>query len=155
MPASEPISIAPVLDRFVAGFNDNDLDAVMDFFAEQAVYRPGDGKEYVGKPAIRQAFAPQFRGAFGLMSFLVDDRIVDDNARKASIRWVCRHDLRGPRGRGVPLLQRWLFRLLYGSRFGWYGTDTFHFDGQGKITGKFTYANYGRPQVRRDLAGND
>jgi hypothetical protein len=41
---------------------------------------------------------------------------------------------------------------MYGRRAGWYGTDTFHFDENGKITGKFSYANYGaRPHLRRDL----
>jgi hypothetical protein len=68
-------TIAHVLERFVAGFNDNSLDDVMAFFAEDAVYRPGDGM------------------------------------------------------------------------------DVFHFDTDGKITGKFSYANFGLPQFRRDLGG--
>jgi hypothetical protein len=39
-----------------------------------------------------------------------------------------------------------------GKRAGWYGTDIFHFDEQGQIVGKFSYANYGpRPHLRRDL----
>jgi hypothetical protein len=37
-------------------------------------------------------------------------------------------------------------------RAGWYGTDIFHFDDDGKIVGKYSYANYGRrPQLRSDL----
>jgi len=39
--------IAEVLDRFVAGFNDNSLDEVMTFFAEDAVYRPEPGAPLV------------------------------------------------------------------------------------------------------------
>jgi uncharacterized protein (TIGR02246 family) len=149
MAASTPI--AGVLDRFVAGFNQNDLDQVMAFFAEQAVYRPGDGSEHLGRAAIRRALAPQFEGVYGEMQFLVDDRLVDEAARKAAIRWVCRHDFSGDKGRRVPWPQRWVFRALYGQRCGWYGTDIFHFDAEGKIVGKYTYANYGRPQIRRDL----
>lgn len=145
-------AIGPVLDEFVDGFNHNDLDRVMEFFADDAVYRPGDGSEHRGKTAIRAAFTPQFRGAFGQMRFVVDDRIVDEGARKASIRWVCQHDFSGAHGRGIPLLRRWLFRLMYGPRCGWLGTDVFHFDAAGKITGKFSYSNYNRPQIRRDLA---
>jgi hypothetical protein len=141
------MKIADVLERFVAGFNDNSLDQVMAFFAEDAVYRPGDGKEHRGRAAIQKALSPQFAGVFGQMRFLVDDRVIGEGARKAAIRWVCQHDVKS-----APLLKRWLFGTLYGRRFGWYGTDIFHFDGAGKITGKFSYANYGaRPQIDRAL----
>ncbi len=138
--------IADVLERFVLGFNTNSLDEVMAFFADDAVYLPGDGHEYRGRVAIREAFRPQFSGAYGDMRFLVDDRVIDERARKASIRWVCQHDFAA-----APLLRRWLFSALYGRRAGWYGTDIFHFDASDKIIGKYSYANYKRPQLRRDL----
>ena len=141
------MAIADVLERFVLGFNTNSLDEVMEFFAEDAVYRPGNGREFRGRAAIRKAFRPQFSGAFGAMEFLVDDRVIDERARKAAIRWVCRHDF----SRAVPRRRRWFFTALFGPKTGWYGTDIFHFDEQSKIIGKFTYANYGRPQMRRDL----
>ena len=108
---------------------------------------PGNGREFRGREAIRRAFRPQFSGAFGVMEFLVDDRLIDERARKAAIRWVCRHDF----SRAVPRLRRLLFTALYGPRAGWYGTDIFHFDERSKIIGKFSYANFGRPQMRRDL----
>jgi ketosteroid isomerase-like protein len=140
--------IETILGEFVDGFNTNSLDDVMSFFADSAVYEPGDGRTHRGRAAIRAAFQPQFENAFGTMRFVVSDRVVDERARKATIRWVCQHDLTTVRS----FLQRWLFRALYGRSAGWYGTDTFHFDQQGKITGKFSYANYGRrPQIRRDL----
>jgi uncharacterized protein (TIGR02246 family) len=140
--------IADVLPKFVAGFNTNSLDEVMTYFADDAVYLPGDGREHRGRAAIREAFRPQFESAFGDMRFIVDDQVIDEGARKATIRWVCQHDLSTVR----PLPKRLLFMALYGRRAGWYGTDTFHFDENGKITGKFSYANYGaRPQIRRDL----
>jgi len=144
------MTIADVLERFVQGFNTNSLDEVMEFFADEAVYRPGDGREFRGRAAIRRAFRPQFSGAFGAMRFLVDDRVIDEAARKAAIRWVCQHDFT----RAVPRMRRLLFTALYGSNAGWYGTDIFHFDEQCKIVGKFSYANYGRPQIRRDLGGS-
>ena len=90
----------------------------------------------------------RFSNAFGTMRFVVNDQVVDEGARKATIRWVCQHDFATMK----PLLQRWLFKAMFGRRAGWYGTDTFHFDERGKIIGKYSYANYGRrPQVRRDL----
>ncbi len=145
------MTIARVLERFVAGFNDNRLDDVMAFFTDDAVYRPGDGNEFRGRAAIRAAFEPQFSGAFGAMRFDVDDVLVDEDARKAAIRWVCRHDLT----RAMPRARRWLLRARFGARVGWYGLDVLHFDAAGKITGKFSYANYDRPQMRRDLGGTD
>lgn len=144
--------IRDTIDRFVTAFNVNDLDAVISFFAEDAVYRPGDGSEHRGREAIRQAFAPQFAGAFGTMRFDEHDRLNDEGARKAAIRWVCRHDLTGAQPAGFgQALQRLLVGLLVGQQFGWEGIDVFHFNEKGQIVGKFTYANYRRPQLRRDL----
>jgi len=140
--------IAEILRRFVEGFNTNSLDQVMTFFADAAVYEPGDGRTHRGRAAIREAFRPQFENAFGTMRFVVNDEVVDEGARKATIRWVCQHDFATVK----PLPKRWFFKALYGRRAGWYGTDTFHFDERGKIIAKFSYANYGRrPHVRRDL----
>ena len=68
------MSIASTLSKFVAGFNTNSLDEVMTYFAEDAVYQPGDGRQHRGRAAIREAFRPQFAGAFGTMTFLVDDQ---------------------------------------------------------------------------------
>ena len=73
----ESTPIGPILQRFVAGFNDNHLDLVMSYFADDAVYLPGDGKRHSGKAAIREALRPQFEGAYGEMTFLVDDQFVD------------------------------------------------------------------------------
>jgi ketosteroid isomerase-like protein len=133
--------IAAILRDFVDGFNTNSLDQVMTFFADDAVYDPGDGHTHRGPAAIREAFLPQFSNAFGSMRFVVNDWIVDEGARKAVIRWVCQHDLSTMK----PSLQRLVIKTLYGPHPGWHGTDTFHFDERGKIVGKFTYAHYGTP----------
>ena len=141
-------SIADVLRAFVDGFNTNSLDEVMAFFADDAVYEPGEGRTHRGRAAIREAFVPQFSHVFGTMRFVVNDWVVDEAARKAVIRWVCQHDLSTMK----PSLQGFVLKALYGKHPGWYGTDIFHFDERGKIVGKFSYANYGkRPHVRRDL----
>lgn len=146
-----PPTVAAVLDRFHAAFNAGDLDQVMTFFAPDAVYRPGDGSEHRGPAAIRAAFAPQFAGALGAMRFDVEDRFVDEASRKACVRWICRHDLRGAAGRRAPLWLRLLVGARHGGRVGWYGVDVFHLDEAGRIRGKFTYAGYDRPQLRREL----
>jgi hypothetical protein len=147
-PAGGTPPIAEILRKFVDGFNTNSLDEVMTFFADDAVYEPGDGRTHRGRAAIRAAFAPQFANAFGTMRFVVNDQVVDERARKASIRWVCQHDFASMK----PFVKRLLFKAMFGRRAGWYGTDVFHFDERGKIVGKFSYANYGRrPHVRREL----
>jgi len=142
------MTTAETVQKFVDGFNTNSLDDVMTFFADDAVYEPGDGKTHRGRAAIREVFLPQFSNAFGTMQFVVDDQVIDERARKATIRWVCQHDFSTVKS----FAQRLLFKTLYGRYAGWYGTDTFHFDEHGKIVGKFSYANYGaRPHLRRDL----
>ncbi len=85
------------------------------------------------------------------MTFDLQDRLLDEPARKAAIRWVCRHDVGGVHARRVPIPQRWLYRLMYGRRFGWHGVDVFQFDAEGRITEKHTYANYDRPKIQREL----
>ena len=148
MTANNSPKIADILREFVDGFNTNSLDDVMTFFADDAVYEPGDGRTHRGRAAIREAFRPQFEHAFGTMRFIVNDQVIDEQARKATIRWLCHHELATMK----PFLKRMMFKLMFGQRAGWYGTDTFHFDERGKIVGKFSYANYGsRPHVRRDL----
>lgn len=144
-------SIGDRLAAFTEAFNRCDLDAVMAAFAEDAEYRPGDGKVHRGRAAIRAAFAPQFAGAFGAMRFDLEDQLVDERARKAALRWVCRHDLGGAHGKKVPVLLRLAVRLRHGARVGWEGVDVFHFDEAGQITRKLTYAGYVRPRLERSL----
>lgn len=139
--------VSTILDELTAAFNRNDLDAVMTFFADDALYAPGDGTEHRGRAAIRKAFEPQFTGAFGTMRFDLEDRMIDGN--KAMLRWTCRHDLSTVRG--MPIFSRLYLRARFGTRVGWRGLDVFHFDDRGKIVAKYTYANYDRPQLRREL----
>ena len=140
------------IDAFVEAFNANDLDRVMSFFATAAIYRPGDGSEHRGPTAIRREFEPQFRGDYGAMSFDEYDRLIDEPGRKATIRWVCRHDLTLAKPPGLrQRLQHGVIGLVAGRRFGWEGLDVFHFDEVGRIVGKYTYANYPWPRVCRKL----
>lgn len=152
-PQSSPApSVTATIDGFVGAFNDNDLDRVMNYFAQDAVYRPGNGVERVGRAAIRKEFEPQFSGAYGAMRFDEHDRLIDETTRKAAIRWVCRHDLTQAKPTTLALkIQRVIVGAFVGDRFGWEGLDVFHFDAAGKIKGKFTYANYTRPRIVKEL----
>jgi ketosteroid isomerase-like protein len=113
--------------RFTEAFNDGDLEGVMSFLAEDAVYEEFTGAITRGHAAIRAAFVPQFRGDFGKMRFESEDLFVDAERGRALIRWVCR--LETKRGPG-----------------GWRGLDILHV-ANGRVTHKLTYAKAKVPLI--------
>jgi uncharacterized protein (TIGR02246 family) len=145
--------IKDTITKFTDAFNVNDLDRVMTFFSDDAVYEPGDGRTHRGKAEIRAAFEPQFNGAYGALRFDERDMVIDVENHKAAFRWVCRHDMSQAKSRGLVMtFKQMIARLFLGKRFGWQGVDVFHFDANGKIKGKFSYGWYGsRPHMQREL----
>ncbi|UQU61751.1 nuclear transport factor 2 family protein [Couchioplanes caeruleus] len=148
MPATRT-ELGRIIDSFVAAFNDGELDTAMAHFADDAEYLPGNGSVHQGTAAIRAEFAPPFAGRFGTLFFDVDDTVIDDTARRVTIRWVCRIDLTGEHGRRALAPLRWYARARHGGRLQWRGVDVFHFDDGGRITGKYTYATFRRPLWER------
>ena len=73
--------------KFLDAFNRNDLDDVMSFFADEAVYEELHGKINDGKDVIREAFVPQFEGKYGKMEFIEDDTFIDADAGKIMSGW--------------------------------------------------------------------
>lgn len=145
-------SLERLVLRFTDAFNRAELDEVMGYFAEDAVYETFDGQRCEGRERIRAAFVPQFRGDFGRITFLTEDMVVDEAAGKVVLRWRCQHDLR--RVGGLPGLSGWrqlFYRGLYGTEFGWYGLDVLHFS-QGQLREKRTYAQARLPLVRKGTA---
>lgn len=106
--------------RFTDAFNRDDLDEVMSFFADDAIYDEFNGTRHQGREAIRAAFVPQFRGDFGTIRFVTEDLFVDADTGKALIRWECRLT-RGETTRA------------------WRGLDILRFDGD-RLHEKHTYA---------------
>jgi ketosteroid isomerase-like protein len=117
--------------RFTDAFNRDDLDAVMEFFSDDAIYDEFNGKRNRGKAAIREAFTPQFRGDFGTIRFVVEDLLVDAATDKALVRWLCRLEINGQPN-------------------AWRGLDVLRFDGQ-LVCEKHTYAKAAVPLL--DEAG--
>jgi len=109
-----------ITTRFMTAFNHNDLDTVMSFFAEDAVYDEFNGKRNEGKAAIRAAFTPQFTGAFGDMKFLDEDLFIDADTGKVMASWRCTLAVKG-------------------QPTSWRGLDLLHFRGE-KLIQKLTYA---------------
>jgi ketosteroid isomerase-like protein len=145
--------IINTITKYMDAFNANDLDTVMTFFSDDAIYEPGDGKTHRGKAEIRAAFEPQFKGAFGAMRFDEHDRLIDVENRKVAIRYVCRHDISHTKPRGFfSSLRKIYMGWVVGDRFGWQGIDVFHFDADGKFKKKFSYGWFGsRPYLQSEL----
>jgi uncharacterized protein (TIGR02246 family) len=120
-------ALARLTRGFTAGFNRDDLDAVMSYFAEDAVYDEFDGRRHVGIDAIRAAFVPQFRGDFGRIRFHEEDLFVEPAAGRALISWTC-------------TLER------AGKTHAWRGLDVLHVR-DGRIVVKETYAKAERPKT--------
>jgi uncharacterized protein (TIGR02246 family) len=111
--------------RFTEAFNRDDLDGVMSFMADDAVYDEFNGAVSRGKEAIRKAFVPQFRGDFGTIRFHTEDLFVDAETEKALIRWRC-------------TLER------DGRIDAWRGLDILHFE-KALLKQKLTYAKARNP----------
>ena len=124
--------LADLVVRFTDAFNRDDLDGVMSFLADDAVYDEFNGTVNRGRAAIRAAFVPQFRGYHGTLRFHTEDLFVDPVAGKALIRWVCTlQTKRGPAG--------------------WRGLDILHAR-NGLITEKLTYAKAKVPLLSGQVA---
>jgi ketosteroid isomerase-like protein len=120
--------------RFTDAFNRDDLDGVMSFMAEDAIYDEFNGRQSRGKQAIREAFVPQFRGDFGRIRFQTEDLFVDPESGKALIRWLC-------------TLER------DGQSSGWRGLDILHFE-EGLLVEKLTYAKAQVPLIEERGEGD-
>jgi len=81
--------LARLVEDFTVCFNTDNLDALMSFFAEDAVYEEVNGPVNTGKAAIRKAFEPLFSGAFGPVRFSERDLFIDTAANKVMASWDC------------------------------------------------------------------
>ncbi len=112
---------------FTEAFNRENIDEVMSYFADDAIYDEFNAVRHDGKDAIRESFVPQFRGDFGRMRFHTEDMFLDVPAGKALIRWLLTFEEAGRAG-------------------GWRGLDVLHF-ADGKLIEKHTYAKAKTPVV--------
>lgn len=143
-------SINSQVGAYLSAFNRMDLDEVMTYFADNAVYEPGDGSLHSGKGAIRRAFTPQFTHAFGTMVFDEEDRIIEAEAGKVMLSWTCIIDARGLRFFSLTTwLRMTLGRLKFGQKAQWRGLDLLYFNSEGLIARKLTYANYAALRLTR------
>ncbi len=112
--------LADLTDRFVDAFNRQDIDDVMSFFAEIAVYEDAYGKSHEGPAAIRVAFEPVLDGRLGKILFEADDQFIDPDAGKVMDSWRLRMHVGSDRASTLR------------------GLDLLHFEGD-KLVRKITY----------------
>ena len=115
--------------EFTEAFNRENIDEVMSYFADDAVYDEFNAVRHEGADAIRAAFVPQFRGDYGKMRFHTEDIVLDVPAGKALIRWLLTFE-EAERAAG------------------WRGLDILHFS-NGKLIEKHTYAKAKTPVVNK------
>lgn len=111
---------------FTARFNAVDLDGLMRFFADGAVYEEVHGPVNRGKAAIRTAFEPLFSGKFGTVQFVGRDLFIDAEAGKVMASWDCHLVMDGR----PQVLE---------------GLDCYHFQGD-KIVRKLAYCKAKQPR---------
>lgn len=117
--------LAELTRRFVNAFNANDLDAVLDCFADDGIYDEFNGTRNRGRDAIRAALLPQFTGRYGAMRFIEDDLFVDAEAGKVMASWRCTLEMKG-------------------QPTSWRGLDLLYFEGD-VLVRKSTYAKARAP----------
>jgi len=122
-----PAELQALALRFTEAFNRDDLDSVMSFFADDALYDEFNGRQSRGRAEIRAALLPQFRGVFGRLRFDPEDLFADAAAGKVLIRWTCTLEGKA-RTRS------------------WRGLDILHVR-NGQISSKRTYAKTERPAM--------
>jgi len=143
-------TLTSIIDAFNDDFSNQRLDAVMEYFSDNAEFRELGGKVAVGKDRVRKSFQRLFDGAYGKVTFIPKNLIVDEEKRQASFVWCCQHELLSKDG--LSLVNRILFSILkarHGSEFYWEGVDYFIFDDNYKIVSKQSYGKAGYPKFIR------
>ena len=111
--------------NFLDAFNRADLEGMMAYFHPEGVYDEFNGRRNEGFEAVREAFRPQFEGAFGEMKFLDEDQFIDAETGKVMAAWRCTLEVKG-------------------EPTSWRGLDLLHFEGD-KVVYKGTYSKAKAP----------
>lgn len=126
---SDRTDLEKLVIDFTEAFNHEDIDEVMSYFAEDAIYDEFNDIRHEGTDAIRAAFIPQFSGKYGRMRFHTEDLFLDVDGGKALIRWV--------------------LTIEEETRQGAYrGLDILHFE-NGKLVEKHTYCKAKIPFIHK------
>ena len=117
-------------DQFVDAFNRMNLDAVVSFFSENAVYEDSSGGRHVGHEAIRTAFEPVVGGSRGRIRFDGEDVFAEVETGKVLASWRLSLDKDGD----VSVIR---------------GIDVLEFQGN-KLAKKLAYMKVDKPHLETD-----
>jgi ketosteroid isomerase-like protein len=117
--------LAKLESRFLGVFNNADVDGIMSFFTDDAIYGEVHGKVRGDLAAIRKSFEGLFNGQFGEVHFEPVDTFIDENLGKVMSSWK-------------------LHLTLDGERVALEGLDLLYFKGD-KIYKKLTYGKAKQP----------
>ena len=117
-------------DQFVDAFNRMNLDDVVSFFSEDAVYEDSAGGRYVGHKAIRIAFEPLVGGSRGRIRFDGEDVFAEVETGKVLASWRLSLDKDGD----VSVIR---------------GIDVLEFQGN-KLAKKLAYMKVDKPHLESD-----
>lgn len=148
--ASKSNSLHELIEHFNDDFSNQRLDAVMKYFAPHAEFRNLDGSVAKGVIEIRKAFQRLFDGAYGKVTFVEKNLIIDEAKKEASFVWNCEHYFGGAKPEG--LVNGMIFstmKTVYGRQSYWEGVDYFIFDENNKIVSKQTYGKASYPKLIR------
>lgn len=87
--------LAKLEQDFLGVFNNADVDGIMRFFTEDAVYGEVHGKVREGLTAIRKSFEGLFSGNFGEVKFEPVDTFIDVQQDKVMSSWNLHLTLEG------------------------------------------------------------
>ncbi len=117
-------------DQFVDAFNRMNLDDVVSFFSEDAVYEDSSGGRHVGHKAIRTAFESLVGGSRGRIRFDGEDVFAEVETGKVLASWRLNLDKDGD----VSVIR---------------GIDVLEFQGN-KLAKKLAYMKVDRPHLETD-----
>jgi len=117
-------------DQFVDAFNRMNLDDVVSFFSEGAVYEDSVGGRHVGHKAIRTAFEPLVGGSRGRIRFDGEDVFAEVETGKVLASWRLSLDKDGD----VSVIR---------------GIDVLEFQGN-KLAKKLAYMKVDKPHLETD-----
>ena len=121
--------LADLTERFVDAFNQMDIDGIVSFFSEDAVYEDSRGGSHTGPDAIREAFTPLVGGAMGKISFDAEDLFMEEDTGKVMASWKLHMEVDGK-----PVVVR--------------GLDCLHFKGD-RLVKKLAYMKAATPQFEK------
>jgi ketosteroid isomerase-like protein len=81
-------SVADRASRFLAYFNEGDLEGALASFAPDGEFLDATGAAHTGAPALRAALTPLFDGSRGTFNYETTEMFVEEATGRALVTWI-------------------------------------------------------------------